>query len=390
MIQLFEAQQAQVDKAKPNWFYRMKMGTGKTYVAVSHYLKHFDGKKIIVIAPKAVYDDKSWDKAFEAHGIDKSMYRVEKPYALTQALNARTKGLSYLDFVGAFVIIDEAHQYKSMSAKRTKSLIKALKMASGYVLLSGTPVDGKWDNLEAYALMFGHMPTAKAFKFTYKSPVSYPFTPYPVYEVKRNIDKLKAWWGSITSDEVTLDDVAELPPVIDNVHWFKQGTSYKRSNYNYNKEDKLIFETPQERHWWRRQNQNTTAKQDWLGYVLEEYTQDGVIVFYNTNQELDAIVEALGNVPYDVINGAERRRTGAKVIVINIASGGAGLTLNEYKHAVWWSLPYSFTQYDQSLYRNYRIGQDSKVTRDFLLVENTIDVEIKDALDNKRDFNDKM
>ena len=389
MIKLYPAQQVQVDKAQKNWFYRMKMGTGKTYVAIAHYLKHAADKKVIVIAPKAVYDDKSWQRAFDDYDVPSDRYKVVKPYAITQ-LGKKGAALSVKDFYDVFVIVDEAHQYKSTSAKRTKSLIKALKATFGFILLSGTPIDGKWDNLEAYALMFGHRATPKAFKDTYKAPVAYPYAPYPIWEVKRNVSQLQEWWHSVTSDEVALEDVTELPSVISRDRWFKAARGYSKSNYNYKKDDKLIFETPQERHWWRRQNQNTAAKQNWLSEVLPEYKEDGVIIFYNTNQEYEAIVDVVGKNPFDVINGSERRKNGAKIIIINIASGGAGLTLNEYKHAVWWSLPYSFTQFDQSLYRNYRIGQDKKITRDFLLVDKTIDNDIKAALDDKKDFNDKL
>lgn len=363
--------------------------THNTYVAIAHYLKHAADKKVIVIAPKAVYDDKSWQRAFDDYDVPSDRYKVVKPYAITQ-LGKKGAALSVKDFYDAFIIIDEAHQYKSTSAKRTKSLIKALKATFGFILLSGTPIDGKWDNLEAYALMFGHKATPKAFKDTYKTPVAYPYAPYPIWEVKRNVSQLQEWWHSVTSDEVALEDVAELPSVISRDRWFKAARGYSRSNYNYKKDDKLIFETPQERHWWRRQNQNTAAKQNWLSEVLPEYKEDGVIIFYNTNQEYEAIVDMVGKEPFDVINGSERRKNGAKIIIINIASGGAGLTLNEYKHAVWWSLPYSFTQFDQSLYRNYRIGQDKKITRDFLLVDKTIDNDIKAALDDKKDFNDKL
>jgi len=64
--------------------------------------------------------------------------------------------------------------------------------------------------------------------------------------------------------------------------------------------------------------------------------------------------------------------------------------LNEYKHAIWWSLPDSFIDFDQSKYRNHRIGQDTKITRDYLVVHGTIDDNIWNALMLKQNFNAEM
>jgi len=156
MIKLYPAQQRQVDKAKPNWFYRMKQGTGKTPTAIAHYKKFFNGKKVLIIAPKAVELSGSWQETFEAMGVDKSLVKV-----------IRTDDVKKLDLQGvkgAFVIVDEAHKFKGMSSQRTKALHKIIKVSDGFIMLTGTPVDGKLDNLECYAITFGHVKTRKQFK----------------------------------------------------------------------------------------------------------------------------------------------------------------------------------------------------------------------------------
>ena len=53
------------------------------------------------------------------------------------------------------------------------------------------------------------------------------------------------------------DDIAELPEYIENVVHFKREPEYRKSLPSYKKDDAIIFETPQERHWWQRQNQNS-------------------------------------------------------------------------------------------------------------------------------------
>lgn len=377
MIKLYPAQQKQVDKAQPNWFYRMKQGTGKTPTAIVHYKKFFNGKKVLVVAPKAVELSGSWQETFEAMDVDKSLVKVIR--------TDDVKKVDLQDVKGAFVIVDEAHKFKGMGSQRTKALHKIIKVSDGFIMLTGTPVDGKLDNLESYAIAFSHVKTRKQFKDLYMVQKTLPYRPFPFWEVGKNKDKLVSWFESITSDVVTIDDMAELPEYIENVVHFKRETEYRKSLASYKKDDAIIFETPQERHWWQRQNQNTKAKIDWLKDISEEYEQDGMIIFYNTSSELEALKETFKGA--GEINGQQHINHHKGVLLVQIQAGGSGLTLNEYKHVIWYSLPYSYTDFDQSKYRNYRIGQDTKVTRDYLIVDGTIDDKIIEALTHKIDFN---
>jgi len=159
VITLYPSQQKQVDKAQPNWFYRCKQGTGKTIIAIAHYKKFFNGKKVLVVAPKAVELSGSWQETFEEMGVDKSLVKVIR--------TDDVKKVDLQDVKGAFVIVDEAHKFKGMGSQRTKALHKIIKVSDGFIMLTGTPVDGKLDNLESYAIAFGHVKTRKQFKELY-------------------------------------------------------------------------------------------------------------------------------------------------------------------------------------------------------------------------------
>jgi len=377
MIELYPEQQRQVDKANPNWFYRLKQGTGKTIVAIAHYKQFFNGKKVLVIAPKAVELSGSWQETFKNMGVDNSLVKVIR--------TDDVKKISPIDVKGAFIIVDEAHKYKGMKSQRTKSLLNLIKSADGFIMLTGTPLDGKLDNLESYALAFKHVRNHKEFKERYMVQKTLPYRPFPFWEVGKNEDKLTDWFSSVSSDVIRLEDIAELPDVIENEVHFKRSSEYRKSLPSYKKDDAIIFETPMERHWWQRQNQNTKSKIDWLKDVAEEYEQDGIVIFYNTSSELEALKDTFNNA--GEINGKKHINHNKGVLLVQIQAGGAGLTLNEYQHAIWYSLPYGYIDYEQSLFRNYRINQDKKVTRDFLIVDNTIDDNIVEALKHKVDFN---
>lgn len=377
-FRLYEAQQAQLDKSKPNYYYVMKMGTGKTVVGLSHAMKWFPDRDVIVVAPRQVYNAKSWEKDAELVGFKNK---------LTVIKTDGVKKLERVDVAGKVLIIDEAHKFKNKS-ERSKKLNDLLKVSAGFVLLSGTPTNGKHDDLEMYAMYFRHVKTFKQFKEMYKVAETPYWSKFPIWKVGKNVDQLTAWFKSITSDVVELDDITELPTVTENVIDFDPDRNYKKTKMSYKKDDKVIFANPSARRVYQRQNQNNKAKLEWLDSVKEEYGSDKTIIFYTYDNELDLLAEALKDYQVGCVNGHEYT-PGGDFTLIQLSSG-SGLTLNEYKHAIWWSLPDSFIDFDQSKYRNYRIGQTQKITRDYLIVHRTIDDAIWNSLMLKETFNAEM
>ena len=73
---------------------------------------------------------------------------------------------------------------------------------------------------------------------------------------------------------------------------------------------------------------------------------------------------------------------------MNPASGGMGLNLSNANYAIYYSMNYSFEQYDQSRERFNRPGQTRKMTIYHLQAKNTIDETIYEALKNKEKVND--
>ncbi|KAA8368472.1 DEAD/DEAH box helicase [Leuconostoc carnosum] len=377
-FKLYDAQQQQLDKSHPTYYYIMKMGTGKTVVGLSHAMKWFSINDVIVVAPRQVVNAKSWEKDAELVGFKNDLKVITTD---------GVKKLNNVDVAGKLLIVDEAHKFKNNSA-RSKKLNELLIATAGFVFLSGTPTNGKSDDLEMYALYFRHVKTRKEFKDLYKVAETPHWSKYPIWHVGKNENQLINWFKSVTSDVVTLDDIAELPAVIENVIDFDPDRNYKKTKMSYRKDDKVIFANPTARRIYQRQNQNNKAKLDWLDSVKEEYAKDKAIIFYTYENELELLNEALKGYEIGHVNGHEYT-PGGNFTLIQITSG-SGLTLNEYKHAVWWSLPDSFIDFDQSKYRNYRIGQDTKITRDYLVVHGTIDDDIWDALELKQNFNAEM
>lgn len=375
---LYAAQQKQLDKSKQNYYYIMKMGTGKTVVGLSHAIKWFPKSDVIVIAPKQVVNAKSWEKDAELVGFNNN---------LTVITTDGVKKLSNENVLNKLIIVDEAHKFKNKSA-RSKKLNQLIHFASGFVFLSGTPTNGTFDDFEMYALYFNHVKTMIEFKNMYKVAETPHWSRFPIWKVGKNLSTLSDWFNSITSDIVTLDDVTELPSIIECVVEFSADREYKKTKMSYKKDDKFIFDNPTARRIYQRQNQNNKAKTEWLMNVADEYASDKTIIYYTYNKERDLLDDILKDYKVSHVNGDEFDTTG-DFLLIQVSSG-AGLTLNEYTHAVWWSLPDSFINFDQSKYRNYRIGQAHKITRDFLIVSGTVDMKIWGSLLKKENFNSEM
>lgn len=73
-------------------------------------------------------------------------------------------------------------------------------------------------------------------------------------------------------------------------------------------------------------------------------------------------------------------------VYLGQVSTGVGITINKANYMVYYGLPWSLEHYLQSLDRNYRIGQEKKVTVYRLIGKHTIDETKAAALDQKIDF----
>lgn len=390
MIELYDYQKEQIEKSKSRWFFQMGMGTGKTYTALGHYLKHATDKPhLVIVAPKAVSTSGDWSDACEAFDIDSfEVWRTD------DVKKRRPQAYPY------WLIVDEGHKFKAYNSQRGKAIQKLTREASGWSMLSGTFANGKfkddgdggyalaggkWEDMANFAIITGLVRNITEFRRRFGQEVSNRWSNYPSYKYKVKIPELSAWWGSVASDVITIDDVQELPAVQDFV--------VKLPKARWKKDDMPIFETNSEKRVWERVNSNVKGKSEWL-YDFIEDTTDGVVIFYNFNAEREVITDVLSkfkdwtvkNINGSVNELSEVKKWTRTALVVQVKAGGAGLNLQGATHAIWWGLPDSYTDYEQSRYRIYRSGQDKRTTRTELVAG--IDNDIKRALDEKRDWNE--
>ena len=77
-------------------------------------------------------------------------------------------------------------------------------------------------------------------------------------------------------------------------------------------------------------------------------------------------------------------------MIVQYQSGGTGLNLQKFNATIFLSPCYSFIDYTQAVGRTYRNGQSEKCTFYQLKAAKTIDIAIYAAIDEKKDFDDKL
>jgi len=134
--------------------------------------------------------------------------------------------------------------------------------------------------------------------------------------------------------------------------------------------------------------------------VLEN--QRKLVVFTRFNHELRRIEALLtkmglsfatisGSVDDDTRDRARmefQERTDPRVLLVNVQTGGLGITLTAAREAVFFNIPQGLDHYIQAQDRIHRIGQEHKVTYYNLIGRGTIDEETLKALETKKDIAD--
>ncbi|MCL1953250.1 MAG: DEAD/DEAH box helicase, partial [Firmicutes bacterium] len=140
-----------------------------------------------------------------------------------------------------------------------------------------------------------------------------------------------------------------------------------------------------------------TAKLDELNNILDEFIDKKIVIFARFRAEIEAIGNLLQskNIQYSLIFGDTKDRQQqveqfqnndtVRVFVGQIATAGMGITLTAAHTTVYYSLDFSYANYEQSRSRTFRIGQKYPCTYIHLLVQNTIDELMYNALLNKQD-----
>lgn len=407
-----EAKEFLLSRAEAGLF--LDMGLGKTVVVLSALEDlSWDWEQVLIVAPLYPAVDtwpgelEKWEHLQELAGD----YEViaGKPKAVREAGVKAGKRITIINqeniewlvrFCGKSwpfdtVILDELTGFKSSRAKRWKALKKVRPYITRIWGLTGTPVANGYEDLWAqlYLLDEGKRlgRTLTSYRLEY-------FTPG-----RRNGNVIYEWLLKPFADEEITTKIKDICLSMKSKDWLDLPdllTLEKKVTLS-DKSFKLYKQMERERLLEIRGEEIDAVNAAALMIKLQQlssgavYTEDGssviihdekieafrsvvqeaegenLLVFYQYKHELDRLLKAFPEAVSIKEPGAiERWKAGKiKMLLAHPASAGHGLNLQSGGSAlIWYGLPTSYEQYEQSIKRLHRSGQKAETVKNIVLM----------------------
>lgn len=389
--------------------YYHDMGLGKTFLG-SEKMMSFNNLINLVVCQKSKVDD--WIKHFQEHyDIDVYDLTSKDGIALFIASMNRRVGIINYDIVyrrpelfklaGISLMLDESSMIQNDKAKRTKAVLKL--NYNSVVLLSGTPVGGRYENLYTQLVLLGYKLSKRQYWYDYIDWKEVSFGGgFPVKMVTgyHNVRELKNLLGVLGADFLKTQDVLTLPEqrkiIIDCKVPKEYKTLLKDGIVTVN-ERELVADTPLKSLLYSRMMCGAFCPDKLAKFKdLIESTSSRVVVFYNFQSELEALIKTIGkDRPISIINGTTKdlkayEQCDDSIVLVQYQAGAMGINLQKSNVIIYYSLPLSSELYEQSKKRIHRIGQKNTCLYYVLQCTDSVEVDIEKTLEKRRDYTDKL
>lgn len=403
--------------------YYLDMGLGKTFVGAEKLIRLYKGQneqKDLLICQKSKIDD--WRDHFATYYHSEiSAYDLSKKKQWDDFWNnpcgfrhqigiinyelawRRKELLNLKDFT---LMLDESSLIQNTRAKQTKFILKL--NPKNVILLSGTPVGGKYENLWSQVHLIGWGISETLYNRQY---VNWTLTEDDGSGIRhkivdkskpyKNIDRLKAKMRENGAIFLKTEECFELPEQniqVVNVEKHKDYTKFIRDSYICIEGEELIGDSKLSKLLYARQLCGQFNKSKLMAFEeLIQSTNDRLIVFYSFNAELDAlrdICERL-NKPISEINGHNKNLNAYEndsnsVTLIQYQAGSKGLNLQKCNKIIYFTLPLSSEDFEQSKKRIHRIGQQNPCFYYLMICNGTVEERIYETLKQRKDYTDEL
>lgn len=383
------------------------MGLGKTYLG-SEKMNDLGATCNLLICQISKFDD--WINHFKEFYPDYEIFNLRSKAQLRDYLaqdNLRIGIINYeltfrrpelLNLNNITMMLDESSYIKNEKAKRTKFILK-LKYKN-VILLSGTVIGGKYEELYSQCKLLGYKTTKRQFydNFIVETNIDVGMGfPIPIVVGYKNIDKLKKILAKHGAVFMKTNEVIELPEQIESnitVKNTKQYRDFKKDSYVDMGDKELIGDTTLTKMLFERQLCGIYSKAKQKAFKEHiEGTNARVIVFYNFTKEyeqLRSIAEKLDK-PISVVNGKTKDLTNYEneensITFVQYQAGSKGLNLQKANIMIYYTPTLSAEDYMQSKKRIHRIKQTKTCFYYFMRVENSIEDKIYKALEKGESF----
>lgn len=379
--------------------YYLAMGLGKTYVGAEKLVR-LGADRNLVVCQKSKVDD--WVDHFYKN-YDYPVIRYQKRQSLPDRFVAvinydllwrRPELLKLTDHT---LMLDESSLIQNRTSKRSKFILKS--DPRNVILLSGTPIGGKYESLWTQCNLLGWPISEELFIrhfCDYHYDKASPF-PTKIIDGYKNVDRLKRKLAGYGAIFMKTEDVINLPEQI-----FQQIEVKATTKYLNFKKTRLCSDPDLEggnalthllglRRLCGAWNEDKlTALKDLL-----DSTDERVVVFYNFNEERDAILNLIDDRPVSIICGETKdlsayEHHGNAITLVQYQAGAMGINLQKARRMIFFSLPLSSELFEQAQKRIHRIGQTQTCFYYLLLVKDSIEFEILNTLQQRQNYTDEL
>ena len=402
--------------------YYWDMGTGKTFIGAEK-MKQLGSKTNLIICQKSKIGD--WINHFTVNYPEYEVFNLtankkdEKRRNNAILLNCKYKSnipcvlvINYelawrkpelLDLSDFTLLLDESSLIQNENAKRSKFILKL--QPKNVILLSGTPTGGKYENLWSQLRLLGWDISKRMYLNQYVN-IEYMDMmgkSIPIVTGYKNVNRLKRKMRDYGCRFLTTEEVIDLPEqvFIDvKVDTTKDYKDFMRDSIVTVENKELVGDTTLTKLLYARQLCSVYNDNRYEAFKdLLNSTEDGFVVFYNFNAELEnikAVCDSL-NRSYVVVNGENNGLEGYNysenyetlnscIIICQYQAAAYGLNLQYANRLIFYSLPLSSELFEQSKKRIHRIGQSKTCFYYLMMCRNSVEEKILKNLKQRKDY----
>ncbi|HUV74223.1 MAG TPA: DEAD/DEAH box helicase [Anaerolineae bacterium] len=413
----------------------LDMGTGKSKVTID-LINEFDCKRVLITCPPNVMD--VWPEQFEEHSpAHHRVYVCNRKHSVARRWKEAEQFMEEHHGCGIVVVnheavwmpgfrnealawpwdmlvVDECHRAKLASGKLSRYLHRLSKHIPLRLGLTGTPCPHSIDDFYAQARFIDesvHGTNHQVYKSKYMVQIPGHNDSYQKVIGFKNMDDWNEKFHSMAI-RVEADDVLDLPACVHTTRYCdlspEEETAYNDMKHELIAEVKggvitaanalvkllrlaQIVQGTVTNAMGDSVEIGVSKKTVLIDTFHEIPTSEPVIVFCRFKCDLKNIKLAAargGRDSYE-LSGAckelDEWKANGGVLAVQIQSGGVGISMVQAKYCIYMSKDFSLGNYEQSLARIKRPGQNRNVTYIHILARGTIDETINKALAQRKD-----
>lgn len=358
------------------------VGSGKSLTAMAYYMRAEKDKDVYVITTAKKRDSLDWIEAAAKFGVGTKRDATLAGVIVVDSWNNLG---NYVDVEDAFFIFDE--QRLVGTGAWVKTFQKIVKK-NNWILLSATPGD-TWMDYVPLFIANGLYRNATQFKMEHV--VYAPFVKYPKIVRYQGVETLERYRNMLLVEMpyvMHTNRILQHVVVSHDADLLVKATKDRWHVY----EDRPIKDIGELFRVMRKIVNSDPSRKEKLLALLEEHPR--IVVFYNFDYELEILRTLSDVVTVAEWNGHKKEKvpeSDSWLYVVQYAAGAEGWNCTETDSMVFWSLTYSWKNFQQAQGRIDRLDTSFTDLFYYIFVSTApIDKAIRKSLENKKQFNERQ